>query len=155
MRTKKGRFVTKKAHVKGLLSSSRLKTWHESNISSDKNDASCRVCKPKVGAIVTDGDVPDVGTDEIYVPEDIFKGRRIVELGHLSNQLKMCTNCKHELTLSNTVRENRYGFGSVLTVMCRFCGTLNNIETSKRHRLDGSKRGPKTFVVNTKAVVGK
>ena len=159
MRAKKGRFVSKKAHVRGLLSSARLKNWH--NVLSDKSETSfsdsvidvCQLCEPTVGETLTDS--PEIGADVNYVPQDVLTGRRIVELGHLSNQLKMCSNCQYELSLSNAVQETRYGFGSVLSVMCRFCGSINNIETSKRHRHDGSKRGPKTFVVNTKAVVGK
>jgi len=135
------------------LSSARLKNWH--NVLSDKNetgfsDSVIDVCEPYVGDILTDSSVPDVGADVSYVPEDVLTGQGIVELGHLSNQLKMCTNCHHELSLSNTVQETRYGFGSVLAVMCRFCGSINNTETSKRHRHDGTKTGPKTFV-NTKA----
>ena len=50
--------------------------------------------------------------------------------------------------------ETMYGFGSVLAVLWRYCGTLNKIKTSNRDRKDGTKRGPKTFLVNTKAVVG-
>jgi len=138
------------------LLSARLKNWHyvlSEKYETSFSDGVIDVCEPNVGEILTDSAIPDVGADENYVPEDVLTGRRIVELGHLSNQLKMFTNCQH--SLSNTVHETRYGFGLVLAVMCRFCGTINNIETSKRHRHAKTKRGPKTLVVNTKAVVGK
>ncbi len=85
----------------------------------------------------------------------VFSHIRIVELGHIIDQLRQCGACGLEINLTNTKSEQRYGFGSVLTVECTNCGFTNKIETNKRHRHDDSQKGPKSFVINTKAAIGK
>nr|XP_034320597.1 uncharacterized protein LOC105341150 isoform X2 [Crassostrea gigas] len=74
------------------------------------------------------------------------EGRRIVELGYLAKQL-FCHLCKTPLHLKDTVRERRYGLGSVLHVQCTNCSAVCPVETGKR--------GPTgAFDINTKAALG-
>ena len=79
------------------------------------------------------------------------EGRRIVELGHLVDQL-YCTDCGEYLRLSKISKETRYGYGSLLYIDCT-CGFINTVETNKRHRVNN--KGPKVFDINTKAALGK
>ena len=153
----KGRFVSKKVQERALLSSARLKSWHENlNQHSAEQVESIQhieICSDKY----LDSDTPNIAetvTVNDKQESSLPSGRRIVELSHIAEQLKNCTHCRSELNLINTVREDRYGFGSVLTLMCRHCGNINKIDTNKRHRHDDCERGPKSFVINTKAAIG-
>jgi hypothetical protein len=79
------------------------------------------------------------------------EGRRIVELGFLSDQLeKGCSDCGKYLRLSCTESEIRQGFGSILWIICE-CGVLNKIQTGKTHEV---KKGHHIFDVNTKSALG-
>ena len=51
---------------------------------------------------------------------DLFwrEGRRVVELGVLSDQLAGCKMCSQPLSLQNCVGEKRYGLGTLLYVIC-------------------------------------
>ena len=85
------------------------------------------------------------------------EGRRIVELGHLAEQLRMCGNakCDRPLYLHNITREERSGYASILYITCE-CGMPNQVTTGKSHRdPNKSKRGRPVFDINTKAVLGK
>ena len=82
-------------------------------------------------------------------------GRRIVELGHLADQLKECKNCSKPLMLHKIQKEQRVGYASILYISCE-CGMMNNITTGKSHRpSDKSKVGMPVYDINTKAVIGK
>ena len=81
-------------------------------------------------------------------------GRRIVKLKFLADQLKSCKHCCKPLHLSNTTREQRVGYASILYITCD-CGFINNISTGKSHRPPGKeKRGMTVYDINTKAVLG-
>lgn len=78
-------------------------------------------------------------------------GRRIVELGLLSDQLESgCTDCKKYLKLSQIETEIRQGFGSILYVKCE-CGVINKVKTGKTHE---TGKGHYIFDVNSKAALG-
>lgn len=85
------------------------------------------------------------------------EGRRIVELGFLAEQLKLCQECKkNPLHLSDCVSEIRCGFGSLLKIQCSTCNRINNIYTGKQHRTeDKNDKGLKIWDVNSKAALGK
>ncbi|XP_052680228.1 uncharacterized protein LOC128160995 [Crassostrea angulata] len=72
--------------------------------------------------------------------------RRIVELGYLAKQL-FCHLCKTPLHLIDTVRERRYGLGSVLHVKCTNCSAVCPVET-------GNRVPTGAFDINTKAALG-
>ena len=46
------------------------------------------------------------------------EGRRVVELGVLSDQLAGCKMCSQPLSLQNCVGEKRYGLGTLLYIIC-------------------------------------
>ena len=82
------------------------------------------------------------------------EGRRIVELGLLADQLDACTVCSIPLKLSSCFKEQRYGLGSLLHILCNACDSVNVVATGKRHRIDGSTRGMGTWDVNSKLALG-
>ena len=88
----------------------------------------------------------NVGKDE---SEEWREGRRMVELGHLAEQM-FCHICKMPLHLVDTVRESRYGLGSVLHIRCKnsSCNAVCPVETGKRGTTGA-------FDINSKAVLGK
>ncbi|KAH3867011.1 hypothetical protein DPMN_030135 [Dreissena polymorpha] len=69
--------------------------------------------------------VSETVTIESSAETSIPSGRRIVELAYIVEQLNKCCKCDSELNLTNTIREDRYGFGSALSVMCQNCGAIN------------------------------
>ena len=95
----------------------------------------------------------DVNSDDFSTSTCSWReGRRICELGYLSDQLKCDdSDCGENLSLSNIIKETRYGFGSRLYIECT-CGIVNTVETNKRHRVNN--KGPKVFDINTKAALG-
>ena len=62
------------------------------------------------------------------------EGRRIVELGRLTTQLKSCKTCGNSVHLHDCQKEMRYGLGSILYILCRRCSYVNLITTEKRRR---------------------
>ena len=81
------------------------------------------------------------------------KGRRVVELGLVADQLRKCIDCGQRLFLDRTLNETRYGLASILHVQCH-CGITNSINTGKSHHTSSSKKGMPAFDVNTKAALG-
>ncbi|XP_070199755.1 zinc finger protein 721-like [Littorina saxatilis] len=67
---------------------------------------------------------------EFYVDTAWKRGRRIVDVFHLANQMD-CTQCKGLLDLRRTRRETRVGLASVLDILCS-CGNVNRIHTDRR-----------------------
>lgn len=104
--------------------------------------------------MISDSSLP--GTSETPVKacndQPWRSGRRIIELGHVADQMK-CTDCKSPLMFQNIGSETRRGFGSMLYIECHECGTINTVTTNKSHRV--GKCGPEVFDVNTKAAIGK
>ena len=150
----KGRFVSQKVSERSAKSSARLKEWHMRQQPPDSDREIENICSNSDDIV---SDVPTVAGEVTINPNsesNLPSGRSIVELNLISEQLKSCVDCHSELNLINTVKEDRYGFGSVLTVVCRNCRTMNKIDTNKRHRHEGCERGPKSFVINTKAAIG-
>ena len=155
----KGRFVSEKAKARALLSSARLKSWREG-----LKQHSAELVESKQHHEVSpdkylDSDTPNIAetvTENGKHKSALPSGLRIVELSHISEQLKNCIHCRSELNIiiNNTVREDSYGFGSALTLMCRHCGNINKIDINKKHRHDDCERGPKSFVIDIKATVG-
>lgn len=83
-------------------------------------------------------------------------GRRIVELGFLSDQLKECTRCKSALHLFHCIKEARYGLGSVLKIKCQSCFFINSVYTGKQHQnKEKQEKGMKIFDINTKCALGR
>lgn len=80
-------------------------------------------------------------------------GRRIVEIGHLAEQLRSCVSCKAPLELHNIIEERRHGFASLLYIKCH-CDAVNKVTTGKRHHAS-QKEKALVFDINTKAVFGK
>ncbi|XP_070199752.1 uncharacterized protein [Littorina saxatilis] len=72
------------------------------------------------------------------------KGRRIVDVFHLANQMD-CTQCKGLLDLRRTRRETRVGLASVLDILCS-CGNVNRVHTDRRFK---TKNRDDAYVVNT------
>ncbi|XP_070199754.1 zinc finger protein 420-like [Littorina saxatilis] len=58
------------------------------------------------------------------------RGRRIVDVFHLANQMD-CTQCKGLLDLRRTRRETRVGLASVLDILCS-CGKVNRVDTDRK-----------------------
>jgi hypothetical protein len=77
-----------------------------------------------------------------------------VELGHLADQLSQgCGKCGMSLELKNTVREMRYGLGSLLYIQCSLpsCKETTPVSTGKRH----GRKGQRAWDVNSKFSLGK
>ncbi|KAK7098761.1 uncharacterized protein [Littorina saxatilis] len=72
------------------------------------------------------------------------KGRRIVDVFHLANQMD-CTQCKGLLDLRRTRRETRVGLASVLDILCS-CGNVNRVHTDRRFKTENRDDA---YVVNT------
>ena len=105
--------------------------------------------------VESDGTITDLEPDSTQDKNSGWRvGRRVVELGHLADQL-VCRYCSKTLSLKNIERERRYGYASMLYIPCE-CGILNTISTGKSHR-DPSKKakGTPIYDINTKAVLGK
>ena len=79
--------------------------------------------------------------------EDWKNGRRVVELEKMAKEM-FCDICNQWLHLKDTVKESRYGLGSVLRVKCSACGSVKKLNLGKTND-DGG------FDVNRKAVIGK
>lgn len=90
------------------------------------------------------------------VDEDWRKGRRIVSLGTLADQLDQCTKCfQGPLRLSLCEESRQFGLGTILYVPCLFCGHKNSVSTDTKHST-GNQLGPRRcWDVNTKVAVGK
>ena len=101
--------------------------------------------------------VYDTSDDEAAVDLSWQDGRRIVELGVLSDQLAACKECFHPLNLQNCVGEKRYGLGSMLYVACSnpVCNHKNRLVLGKRTFNDDQKRGLPSWDVNRKADGGE
>ena len=88
--------------------------------------------------------------------EDSWKtGRRIVELGLLSENLKC--SCGNNLHLKDIKSETRYGLGSILHIKCLSCENVVKVSTGKRHKSkegDTENGAARCFDVNTKLAAG-
>ena len=120
----KCRFVSEKAKARALLSSARLKSWRES-LKRHSAEPLESIQHHEVSADkYLDSDTPNI-TETVTVNDKhksaLPSGLRIVELSHISEQLKSYNHCRSELNIiiNSTVREDSYGFGSVLTLICR------------------------------------
>ena len=83
------------------------------------------------------------------------QGRRVVELGHLAEQLRECKGCHHPLHLLDVIREKRCGLSSFLYIKCRNCSKQNRVSTGKRHRQKGKKVAMQAWDANSKLGIGK
>lgn len=86
------------------------------------------------------------------------KGRRIMELGVLLSELKVCKKCRLgpvPLTFHNIIGELQKGLAGYLYVACQNpeCGHINMVPYGQTHRV--KKTGAPCFVVNTKLGTGK
>lgn len=83
------------------------------------------------------------------------EGRRIVEIGHLVDQLsKGCSDCQEVLLLHNLISETKQGLGSIFHIQC-VCGEMNSVRTGKTHRDPNKKQvGSPIWDINTKAATG-
>ena len=77
--------------------------------------------------------------------------RRIVEIGHLVDQLLSCVLCKAPLKLHNIIEERRHGFASFLYIKCH-CDAVNKVTTGKRHHASRKEKAL-VFDINTKAAL--
>ena len=107
---------------------------------------------------VKDSIDPEPAAIEAYSEEVSWEtGRRIVDLRHLAEELKECSNCRNTLLLHNIVTETREGLGSYLYIKCSQCPSTTKVTTGKRHypagTLDNSHSRP-VFDVNTKIALG-
>ena len=86
---------------------------------------------------------------------DWRKGRRIVDLSYMADQMTSCRVCSKPLNLHRIQREHRVGYASILYIDCE-CGMTNPVSTNTSHRpSDKSNRGMPVYDINTKAVLGK
>lgn len=92
--------------------------------------------------------------EDDFKPGDWREGRRVIELGHLADQLKGCINCGIPIQLANCFQERRYGLGSLLYIDCKNCDSINVVSTGKRHR-NKSQKGMLIWDVNYKLSLGK
>ena len=76
--------------------------------------------------------------ESVYNDDEILwsHGRRIVELSILAEGLSKCylNNCDNRLDLRNIVKEERFGYASILWIKCE-CGWLNRVPTEKSHTI--------------------
>lgn len=78
------------------------------------------------------------------------KGRRIVHLKHLENNL-ICKECAAVLSLQNIVTEKQCGAASMFVVKCRNYLADNTVTTDKMHF---SEKRNTHFDVNSKLLLG-
>ena len=82
---------------------------------------------------------------------NVLKGRHVVELALLSDQLQRgCNVCGRALKLSLCVGKQRQGLASILAMACQKCGCTTSMPTSKTHYPGGAKRGQPAYDVNIK-----
>lgn len=56
------------------------------------------------------------------------------------------------LSLTNCKKEQHLGLASIFMIQCPKCGYINHVKTSSEHRT--GKRGPKSFDINSRIVLG-
>ena len=103
-------------------------------------------------------DEPDtqINETEYYVPCDLLPlshCRFIVELDHLSDQLKACNSCSRHILLHKALGVRPYGVCGILYIPCE-CGEVKKIKLGKTHHTGKDRRGVGAFDVNTKAATG-
>ena len=82
--------------------------------------------KKKVSNQKDDG-IKNGETQTNYTYDDLSwrDGRGILELGFLADQLKECQHCKSiPLQLRDCLGETRYGFRSVVQIICTICRSM-------------------------------
>ena len=97
------------------------------------------------------GDIGEAESESQYVNSGWRVGRRVVELCTLAENLAQCSaqGCDLLQDLRNTLREYRYGLGSLLWIQCS-CGQLNKVHTGKFHYEEKAA----VYDVNTKMAAG-
>lgn len=84
------------------------------------------------------------------------EGRRIMELGVLLSELKVCKKCRLgpvPLTYHNIIGELQKGLAGLLACQNPECGYINMVPYGQTHRV--KMTGAQCFVVNTKLGTGK
>ena len=95
--------------------------------------------------------------DAKIAPSCSQTGSRIIDLQHVCGQLeKGCVVCEKTLFMSDISSEKRCGIASVWQIICRYCGGVTPVHTSKRHRITNPQGNVQwAYNLNTKASVGK
>ncbi|CAG2246383.1 unnamed protein product [Mytilus edulis] len=80
-------------------------------------------------------EVLDNDGNNLTPTDDWRVGRRVVELGVITDHLQKCKHSGLPPSLHNTINIKTYGLGSVLKVLCtnKSCGNINAIPTGKQH----------------------
>ena len=123
-RSRKGRFSKRKSAAIAAVGNAAAVALKRPMAKSDENDDPC---------------------PEIKVDGNSFhsSGRRAIYLPSFANALSECSNpaCKKPLTLKDCTRERQFRLASVLTVLCRYCGFNNKIDTDTRVESAGQRDG--------------
>ena len=101
--------------------------------------------------ISTEPGETDVTRTENVEENNVFDGRRIVDLNILGQQL-WCTCCAEALSLQHVESEVRRGLASQLLIRCHKCLILNTVCTGKQQSTTDKRRGH--FDINSKAALG-
>ena len=138
----------------------------------------CKVIKtaPTHTSLITDHNYTDTSLCDLHacerdnctanfhlkLPKGVIKdgwreGRRVVELGVLMDNLKVCQSCKLgpvPLTHYNIIGELQKGLSGYLYIVCQNpdCQFINRVAYGKMHHI--KKHGMPCFAVNTKLGTG-
>ena len=97
---------------------------------------------------------PEIARDDVAEDDFPVCGRRIIDVKLVAERLgRGCYGCGEKLHLCDILLENRSGLASTFSIICKSCGVVNSVQTSKTVPGRNGKR--RTFSINTKAALGE